>query len=76
LVDKPQFARAPENNTTSSEIAYPSAVPTSASVRKDQRNKEQINDPVRTPIVDQESLAALRKLFELLDGWDRKEERP
>ena len=76
LVDKPQFATAPKNNPASAQIAHPSAVSVAASVGNYPINEEQINDPRSSPILDQESLGALRKFVELLDEWDRKEEQP
>ena len=74
MLDKPQFAATAENDTASGEIVHPSVVPTTgASVEKDQNHKEDTGDPRPIPSLDQESVAALLKFFELLDEWDRKE---
>jgi len=76
LIDKPQFAIATENSTAFGKIAPQCAVPSPALVGNDSINEERTNDPRSNPTLDQESLAALCKFFELLVEWDHKEEQP
>lgn len=76
VVDKPQFAAAPESSSGLDETACSSTPPAPASAGKTPTNEEQTKDPVSNPILDQESLTAVLRFFELLDGWDRKEEQP
>jgi hypothetical protein len=76
VVDKPQVAVAPETSSGLDETACSSTPPVQGSVGKYPTNEEQTKGPVSSPTLDQESLTAVLRFFELLDEWDRKEGRP
>jgi hypothetical protein len=76
VVDKTQFAAPPEISSGSDEIAYSFTPPGLALVGKTPINEEQTTNPQSGPTLDQESLTAVLRFFELLDEWDRKEGRP
>jgi hypothetical protein len=76
VVDKPQFAAVSETSNGLDEIAYSSTSPAPASVGKTPTHEEQTKNPESNPTLDQESLTAVLRFFELLDAWDRKEGRP
>jgi len=76
VIDKSQFAKAARNSTTRDEIAHASAAPTGELPAETPNNKDHTTDSLSSPILNQESLAALRQFFSLLDAWDREENRP
>jgi hypothetical protein len=76
VVDKPQFAAVHETRSGLDETACSSTPPAPPPVAKTPANEEQAKNPESSPTLDQESLTAVMRFFELLDEWDRKEGRP
>ena len=76
VVDKPQFVAASETSGELDETACLSTPPALASGGKTSTNEEQTQSPESSPMLDQESLTAVLRFFELLDEWDRGEGRP
>ena len=76
VIDKPQFVAAVETSTELDETAYSFTSPDLASVGKTSINEEQTKNPESSPTLDQESLTAVLRFFELLDEWDHQEGRP
>jgi hypothetical protein len=76
VVDKPQFAAASKTSTGLDETACSSTPPALASVGKTPTDEEQTQSPASSPTLDQDSLTAVLRFFDLLDEWDRGEGRP
>ena len=76
VLDKSQFAAPPETSRELDETACSLPPPAPASVGKTPTKEEQTKNPESSPMLDQESLTAVLRFFELLDEWDREEGRP
>ncbi len=71
MTDKSQFAAPSESGAASGDDPYPGSEPSVASAGKGSRFRQDRSDPALGQTLDPESLAILRRFFEMLDEWDR-----